>query len=213
MKKLISTLIAAAMLTAGAGVFAESVDIMGTITPLHREFAMQYDYDESDLEYITEHYGDLLARVGGPAKRPDGTLYEEQGFYDDNMALFFDSYDLQSSGVNILVNGQSSEYGKSAFIYNDNTLVPGGIFTQLGVDTAYNEGLMLTTYVSGDTVIEIQPYMLTMRKNREDGYWVPLRTCSRIINGEIYMPLRAIAEELGIGVDWDGTTNTVLLSY
>ncbi|MBR5157700.1 MAG: hypothetical protein IKW59_08045 [Clostridia bacterium] len=33
-----------------------------------------------------------------------------------------------------------------------------------------------------------------------------------IINGTTYLPVRAVANALGINVDWNGTTNTVLLS-
>ena len=34
-----------------------------------------------------------------------------------------------------------------------------------------------------------------------------------IINGTTYLPVRAVANALGIQVDWDDNTNTVLLSY
>ena len=34
-----------------------------------------------------------------------------------------------------------------------------------------------------------------------------------IINGTTYLPVRAVANALGIQVDWDDDTNTVLLSY
>lgn len=33
-----------------------------------------------------------------------------------------------------------------------------------------------------------------------------------IINGTTYLPVRAVANALGISVDWDGNTNTVILS-
>ena len=33
-----------------------------------------------------------------------------------------------------------------------------------------------------------------------------------IINGTTYLPVRAVANALGINVDWDGSTNTVILS-
>ena len=33
-----------------------------------------------------------------------------------------------------------------------------------------------------------------------------------IINGTTYLPVRAVASALGINVDWDGNTNTVILS-
>ena len=32
-----------------------------------------------------------------------------------------------------------------------------------------------------------------------------------IIDGVTYLPLRAVANALGVAVDWDGSTNTVLL--
>lgn len=33
-----------------------------------------------------------------------------------------------------------------------------------------------------------------------------------IIDGTTYLPVRALAEALGLKVEWDGTTNTVILS-
>ena len=33
-----------------------------------------------------------------------------------------------------------------------------------------------------------------------------------IINGTTYLPVRAVANALGVNVDWDGNTNTVILS-
>lgn len=65
-------------------------------------------------------------------------------------------------------------------IYNGHTLVPSQICEQFGIAVKFDADLFLTIYSSGDTTIEIQPYMLTMRKNREDGYWAPLPICERI---------------------------------
>lgn len=48
---------------------------------------------------------------------------------------------------------------------------------------------------------EIQP------KDANGNYVEPF-----IINGTTYLPVRAVANALGVNVDWDGNTNTVLLS-
>lgn len=211
--KAMSLSILLAALLAGTTISASSATVLDTIPDLHTEFAQRYDYDESDLTIIEQQYQGLLDRIGSPERREDGTLYEAQGFYDDSMALFFNSYDMENSNVTVLINGRETDYSSESILYNGYTLVPAQVFKQLGIKMDFDESLLLTTYSSGNTVIEIQPYMLTMRKNREEGYWAPLPVCARIFNGSIYMPLRAIAEEFGIAVEWDGNTNTVALNY
>ena len=54
--------------------------------------------------------------------------------------------------------------------------------------------------------------MIGMRINQADGYYIPLVPCARIVNDILYVPLRAVAEELGFYVDWNKMTNTATVS-
>lgn len=50
-----------------------------------------------------------------------------------------------------------------------------------------------------------------MRKNQADGFYVPLEVCARIIDDTLYVPVRAVSDEFGLNVNWDGSTSTVTL--
>lgn len=45
----------------------------------------------------------------------------------------------------------------------------------------------------------------------QNGFYVPLEVCARFIDGILYVPVRAVAEEFGIKIFLDNTTQTVYL--
>ncbi len=177
-------------------------------------FAMRYNYrgDELDTTFAVYPEERLSRYTSGTTQRQDGSEYELPAFYDDMMAAFFGSFDLQTGEVNILVNGQPSQHGNKCVLQNGVTLVPVSVFKELGCSLEFDESLYLTTISNGTTTLEILPILLGMRKNGADGYYAPLTPVARFVDDEVYVPVRIVAEELNVQIDWDAQTNTVILN-
>ncbi len=90
--------------------------------------------------------------------------------------------------------------------------MPAEVFKEVGCEVDYDENTYVATIRKGETVLEILPNLIGMRKNQADGYYVPLEVCARLIDNTLYVPVRAVANEFGISVFWDGETNTVSIS-
>ncbi len=176
----------------------------------HHEFASQYDYHEGDIERSFNEYPDVLY-TSGIEYREDGTEYECPAIYVDFHAQIVDDYDLKKSNVKFIINGEENEYLHQCVIYNDRTLVPVDAFKEVGCTVEYNNNTVVATLSDGETVLEIMPYLIGMRKNQENGYYVPLETCARFVNGTLFVPARAVANEFNIEISWDEQTRTVEL--
>lgn len=150
----------------------------------------------------------------------DGLTYLMSGFYFDSMATMLNSVlDLQKSELNVYVNGIKSTYSGECVIHNIDpeepdravTLVPKDVFNELGVTVESVDELCMTRLQKDGNILEIIPTALAMRKNQTAGKWIGLPACARYIDGKLYLPVRKVAEELGIQVDWDGDTRSVYL--
>lgn len=172
------------------------------------KFAQKYLYHEGDIEKSMSLYPDNFG-VSGVETAPDGTQYELPAFYYDTHAVFSDNFDLNKGEMNIYVNGSESKYSGECVLYNSRTLVPSGIFNELGCTVKFDSELYVTTISNDEVSLEILPKMMSMRKNGENGYYVPLSAVARFVDDEIYIPVRAVLDEFGISVLWDGETNTV----
>ena len=73
-----------------------------------------------------------------------------------------------------------------------------------------------TAYVAeisdGKTVLEILPNVIGIRKNKADGYRVPLKICARIIDDVFYVPAEAVLNEFGLQTKWNETEKVVEIS-
>lgn len=175
------------------------------------EFASRYEYHESDIEKTFSMYPDI-PYSSGIEKSKEGKTFEFPAFYSDKDASFFGCFDLQKGEISLSINGEISEYSSSCVLYNGITLIPVSIFENLGCEIEFDNDLYVTTLSKDETILEILPQSIGMRKNRENGYYVPLEVVARFVDDVFYVPLRAIAEEFGIEVSWDGETHTVFLN-
>lgn len=190
--------------------FAYEIPTMKTIHEKAFEFASQYTYKDGDIEKTFALYPDIVY-TSGIEKRSDGVEYECPAVYYDEHAAYVNSYDLKKGDMTIVVFGEESQYSHQCVLYNGVTLVPSGVFEEAGCEISFNNELFVLTFSKNDVLLEIVPYLIGMRKNQAEGYYVPLRTCARYIDGELYVPVRAIAEEFGINVGWNGKSYTVTL--
>lgn len=194
----------------GSEVFDYEIPAIETLCDKAKEFASQYPYKEGDVEKTFALYPDI-AYTSGIEKKSDGTEYECPAIYNDEHALYFNSYDLKKGDMTIVVFGEESEYSHQCILYNGVTLVPAGVFAELDCNISFNKELYVLTISKNDVILEIVPHLIGMRKNQTEGYYVPLRACARYLDGELYVPVRAISEEFGINVGWNGESYTVTL--
>ncbi len=174
------------------------------------EFAFKYDYHEGDFDKSFNGYPGITY-TSGIEYRDDGTQYECPAIYVDNHAVYSGSYDLKKGEAKFIINGMHSNFFDQCVLYNSRTLVPIDVFKSVGCEVEYNNETLVATVKANGITLEILPYMIGMRKNQNDGFYVPLEVCARYIEGDLYVPVRAIAEEFGIAISWDGATQTVYL--
>ena len=175
------------------------------------EFAKRYEYHDEDDEKTMEFYPDIV-HAFDISETEDGVLFEYPTFYSDDDAAALNCYDLEKGEMTLITNGNRSQSSDQRVAYNGFTLLPASVFTQLGLTVDFDENFNVATISDGETVLEILPQLTGMRKNQADGFYVPLEACARFVDGVLYVPARAVANEFNISVGWDGGTHTVTLN-
>lgn len=177
------------------------------INELTQSFAAQYPYKESDEEKTFDLYPDIVY-TSGIEKTKDGISYECPAIYDDNM--------VQGDVSNIKKGNAKLAYGNSIYdvkylVFKSKVLVPYNTFRLIGCETVFDTKRCVAEIKKNDTVIEILPNIIGMRKNRADGYWVPLEVCARFSGDMLYVPLEAVAKEFNCEVSVDLEAETIYL--
>ena len=129
--------------------------------------------------------------------------------------------------IRVVLNGTVLTFDVPPQIINERVMVPmRAIFEALGADVYWDEidDSQLITSVKNDVriVMWINEHKLIrhvghsfdafLKDFLRGGISIDLDVSPQLINGRTLVPLRAISEALGIEVDWDSGTNTVILS-
>jgi len=118
---------------------------------------------------------------------------------------------LQANEINVTIDGVAVDFdGQPPTIVDGRTLVPvRGVFEALGFDVGWEQDRQRVTLVSENHVISIYIGEVTFVSNDVNfGLDVP----AQIIEGRTMLPIRAVVESVGYSVDWDGATNTVVIT-
>lgn len=191
------------------GVNAYAYD--ATLYEKQQSFAAQYEYHEGDFDKSFTLYPGILY-TSGIEYTEDGTVYECPAIYVDEHAQFTDDYDLKKGEAKFIINNTVSPYLEQCVLYNSRLLVPIDAFGLAGCEADFNSDTYVGTIRSSETVLELLPNLIGMRKNQASGFYVPLEVCARLIDDTLYVPVRAVANEFGINVSWDEETKTVSIS-
>ena len=123
---------------------------------------------------------------------------------------------LQVGQTTFTVNGTSNTLDSPPIIKNGRTLLPiRPVVEALGGSVSWDGNEKKVTVTLGSTTIELWIGKNTARVN---GVTKPIdstnsKVVPEIINGRTMLPLRFVTENLGCTVQWDGSTQTITITY
>jgi hypothetical protein len=113
-------------------------------------------------------------------------------------------------GITVLLDGRPMEFDVHPRIINERTMVPlRAIFEALGADISWNNSTQTVTATKGDTVIVLTIGCTSPTVN---GRVVTIDQPGVVVDGRTLVPLRFVAEALGVAVNWFGMTRTVTIT-
>ncbi len=115
-----------------------------------------------------------------------------------------------SSNISVLLNGSPIVFDQSPINDNGRILVPmRAIFEAMGATVDWNESTQTAIATKGNTVITMKIGNNILIK---DGQGIYLDVAPKIVNGRTLVPARAVAESFGASVEWNGKTNSVIIT-
>lgn len=116
----------------------------------------------------------------------------------------------QSDRIKITLNNAPLRLDTDPEIENDTTLVPlRGVLEALGAEVTWDEKTSTVIAKKDGTEIELQIGKKTARVNKKD---TELLTAPKISGERTLVPIRFIAENLGLNVSWDEGSRTVIIN-
>lgn len=115
------------------------------------------------------------------------------------------------SGLTLKVNGETIDTGDTPpFIADGRTMVPVRFISEaLGAEVKWDANTRLVTITAPDKVITLTVGDKTLYVNGEA---VQMDAAATIVNGRTFVPVKFIAEALGMTVGWDPDSKTVSLN-
>lgn len=203
---------------------AEIVDVNNKL--YRADFAKKIDWNdwrEAEADLTGLHnlaYPLTLRRIYVTSLEPG------EGVQADKGTLLFDDIALTYTGkqeaipkpniqlavgrTNLTVNGKMMKIDQPPVIVNNRTLVPVRFIADaLGASTSWDAAARRVTVHLGSNLIEM---WIDDERLVVNGVAVATDVAPRIVKGRTMLPLRFIAEQLGLNVGWDGQTNSVTLN-
>ncbi len=116
----------------------------------------------------------------------------------------------EETAIKVLLNGNVITFDQSPIIKGGRTLVPmRAIFEAMGATVDWKGDTQTVTGTKGDIVITMQIGNNVITKNGQN---ITLDVSPQIVNGRTLVPVRAVAESFDTMVEWDGNTQTVVIT-
>ena len=113
-------------------------------------------------------------------------------------------------GIKIVIDGETVTFDQMPVLKNDRTLVPmRGIFETLGATVDWEETTQTVTGTKDDISVTLTIGDTNAKVNGKN---VTLDVPAMTISDRTMVPVRFISESLKCDVDWDGDTNTVIIT-
>lgn len=120
------------------------------------------------------------------------------------------------NSIAVLLDGQALSFDVEPQIINSRTMVPmRAIFTVLGANVEWVEEHRLIIASKNTSIITMmidQPIMHIGNLETEEQSVIELDSPPVIVDSRTLVPVRTISDALGVEVDWDQETRTVILS-
>ena len=129
---------------------------------------------------------------------------EVKYFYDDEWHIY------QGNTMKLSVNGKEIKGEMPPIIFSDRSVVPAReVFEELGAKVTWKASSQLVMVSMGKTSIKLIINSKIARVNSEA---VTMEIPAKLINGKTMIPARFVAENLGLEVDFDSKTDTVIIN-
>lgn len=120
---------------------------------------------------------------------------------------------LAATPVQVVLDGQPLPLSPGAFIQNNRTLAPvRGIVEALGVEPIWNQADRTVVVTQGDRYLRLQIDNRLACINPECTETTLLDVPATIVENRTFIPVRALAEAMGLGIEWDQAGRTVRLT-
>jgi len=115
-----------------------------------------------------------------------------------------------NTGIAVTLDGRYIQFDTPPVSVDGRTLVPvREIFEAMGARINWEPNTQTVTAVRGNTTVTLRIGSNVLNRNGQN---ITLDVPARIINGRTFVPARAVAEAFGANVEWDATTQTVILT-
>ena len=112
--------------------------------------------------------------------------------------------------IRVTLNGRELKLDAEPIIADDTTLIPlRNVLEELGLTVDWDQSTQTVTAEKDDVNLSLK---IGSTKAMANGKDVTLLTAPIISNDRTLVPIRFIAESLGLNVDWNGDTKTVIIT-
>ena len=126
------------------------------------------------------------------------------------IAMSVGSVVFATDNIAVKLNGQTLSFDVPPQLINGRTMVPmRAIFENLGATVNWEQSTQTVTSVKGTTTIRLTIGVPNIVIN---GSTKSLDTAPCVINERTLVPVRAVSEAFNLNVDWNGATNTVIIT-
>ena len=151
--------------------------------------------------------------IGALGETKEGFVKASYDGFETTLKLKFvedEKVQLTIDSKTLLKNGVASQMDVAPVIVNDRTMVPVRFIAEALGGTVDWNGDTQTAYITyNGSLVEVPIQSATIHVNGEA---VTIDTPSQIINDRTMIPLRAVAEGLGLDVSYDNNTRTITLT-
>lgn len=181
-----------------------------TIPSSVTEIAMGAFYD---CPLQTVNYGGSEEQWNAISISPD---YNDD-LLNANIICSGSSSSASSDGISVTLNGEYISFDQAPVIINDRTMVPlRAIFEALGAEVRWNGEkqtiLGHNTETNTTVLLEVGETTMARQQNGGDIHLITLDSAPVIVNDRTLVPARAIAEAFDCNVEWDGSSQTVVIT-
>ena len=125
-------------------------------------------------------------------------------------AVLCTAANVYAEDISVSVNGNAVNFDVPPMIINDRTMVPmRAIFEALGAGVDWDDASKTAVSERGGVSVSVTIGESALKRNGES---IALDSPAVIVDGRTLVPVRAISEAFGCGVEWDGGSRSVIIT-